>query len=83
MKKILIILLSLFISLPIVNAVSNVNYDVEEILMDANLDKEGNLSGDCDFENINNYVAKITPRKQGVGLITSTLLIKQVIDSIK
>lgn len=44
MKKILIILLSLFISLPIVNAVSNVNYDVEEILMDATLDKEGNLN---------------------------------------
>lgn len=44
MKKLLIILLSLFISLPIVNAVSNVNYDVEEILMDATLDKEGNLN---------------------------------------
>jgi len=57
----------------------------ESIIIDVgvSLDKEGNLSGDCDFENINNYVAKITPRKQGVGLITSTLLIKQVIDSIK
>lgn len=44
MKKIFIFLLSLFICLPIANAVSDVNYDVEEILIDANLDKEGNLN---------------------------------------
>lgn len=44
MKKIFIFLLSLFICLPIANAVSDVNYDVKEILIDANLDKEGNLN---------------------------------------
>ena len=44
MKKIFIFLLSLFICLPIANAVSDVNYDVEEILIDATLDKIGNLN---------------------------------------
>ena len=43
MKKIFIFLLSLFICLPIANAVSDVNYDVNEILIDSTLDKEGNL----------------------------------------
>lgn len=44
MKKIFIFLLSLFICLPIANAVSDVNYDVKEILIDSTLDKEGNLN---------------------------------------
>lgn len=60
-----------------------VNKDSIIIDVGVSLDDEGNLSGDCDFEKLSEYVSKITPRKQGVGLITSTLLIKQVIDSIK
>lgn len=63
----------------------NENYiNPESIVIDVgvSLDNDGNLSGDADFENINEKVKMITPRKQGVGLITSTLLIKQLIDKL-
>ena len=44
MKKILLILISIFLFIPSINAVTDVNYSVEEILIDSTLDKEGNLT---------------------------------------
>ncbi len=43
------------------------------------MDKDGNLSGDTDFEDLKDFVKGITPRLGGVGKITSTLLMAQIV----
>lgn len=43
------------------------------------LDENGKLSGDADFEDLKDYVKGITPRLGGVGKITSTLLMEQLV----
>ncbi|QQK07735.1 bifunctional 5,10-methylenetetrahydrofolate dehydrogenase/5,10-methenyltetrahydrofolate cyclohydrolase [Miniphocaeibacter halophilus] len=43
------------------------------------LDENGKLSGDADFEDLKGYVKGITPRLGGVGKITSTLLMEQLV----
>lgn len=43
------------------------------------LGEDGKLSGDADFEDLKNYVKGITPRLGGVGKITSTLLMEQLV----
>lgn len=47
------------------------------------MDKEGKISGDCDYEQLNGYVAKITPVPGGVGSITTTVLLKQVLTAVE
>ena len=41
--------------------------------------EEGKLSGDVDYENVVNLVDKVTPVPGGVGSVTTTLLINQVV----
>lgn len=43
------------------------------------LDSDGKLSGDADYEDLKDYVKGITPRLGGVGKITSTLLMEQIV----
>lgn len=42
-------------------------------------DKDGNLSGDLDYENLVQHVDKITPVPGGVGSVTTTILLEQVV----
>lgn len=42
---------------------------------------EGKLSGDVDYENVVNLVDKITPVPGGVGSVTTTLLLNQVVNA--
>lgn len=41
--------------------------------------EDGNLSGDADYENVINMVDKITPVPGGVGSVTTTILLDQVV----
>ena len=41
--------------------------------------EEGKLSGDVDYENVVNLVDKVTPVPGGVGSVTTTLLLNQVV----
>lgn len=41
--------------------------------------EEGKLSGDVDYENVVNLVDKVTPVPGGVGSVTTTLLLHQVV----
>ncbi len=43
--------------------------------------EDGKLSGDADFEDLKDYVKGITPRLGGVGKITSTLLMDQLVQA--
>lgn len=43
--------------------------------------EEGKLSGDVDYENVVEFVDKITPVPGGVGSVTTTLLLNQVVDA--
>ncbi|WP_300409817.1 bifunctional 5,10-methylenetetrahydrofolate dehydrogenase/5,10-methenyltetrahydrofolate cyclohydrolase [Lagierella sp.] len=45
------------------------------------MDEEGKLSGDADFEDLKDFVKGITPRLGGVGKITSTLLMDQIVQA--
>ncbi len=42
-------------------------------------DAEGNLSGDLDYANLTDYVDKLTPVPGGVGSVTTTILLAQVV----
>ncbi len=43
--------------------------------------EDGNLSGDVDYENVVNLVDKITPVPGGVGSVTTTILLNQVVNA--
>lgn len=43
--------------------------------------EDGKLSGDADFEDLKDYVKGISPRLGGVGKITSTLLMDQIVQA--
>lgn len=43
--------------------------------------KEGKLSGDVDYENVVDLVDKITPVPGGVGSVTTTILLNQVVNA--
>jgi methylenetetrahydrofolate dehydrogenase (NADP+)/methenyltetrahydrofolate cyclohydrolase len=43
------------------------------------LDREGNLSGDVDFDSVSDFVEAITPVPGGVGSVTTTVLLNQVV----
>lgn len=45
------------------------------------LGEDGKLSGDADFEDLKGFVKGITPRLGGVGKITSTLLMEQLVQA--
>lgn len=47
------------------------------------LDSEGKLSGDVDYENVSNLVKMITPVPGGVGSVTTTILLNQVVEACK
>ena len=44
-----------------------------------NMDEDGKLCGDVDFENVQDMVSCITPVPGGVGVVTTTVLAKHVI----
>lgn len=48
-----------------------------------NMDKEGNLCGDVDYNNVEKIVSIITPVPGGVGTVTTSVLAKHVIRSAK
>jgi methylenetetrahydrofolate dehydrogenase (NADP+)/methenyltetrahydrofolate cyclohydrolase len=48
-----------------------------------NLDEEGNLCGDVDFEKVEDKVARITPVPRGVGTVTTSVLASHVIKAAK
>lgn len=47
------------------------------------LDREGNLSGDVDFDSVSDFVKAITPVPGGVGSVTTTILLNQVVKACK
>ena len=48
-----------------------------------NFDEEGNMKGDVNFEAAEPVVAAITPVPGGVGTVTTSVLVKHVIDAAK
>ncbi|ACA57097.1 bifunctional 5,10-methylenetetrahydrofolate dehydrogenase/5,10-methenyltetrahydrofolate cyclohydrolase [Clostridium botulinum] len=46
-----------------------------------NVDENGKLYGDVDFENVKEKVRAITPVPKGVGSVTTTLLLKHIVDA--
>lgn len=47
------------------------------------LDSEGNLSGDIDYPSVSEMVSMITPVPGGVGAVTTSLLLSQVVEACK
>lgn len=48
-----------------------------------NVDEEGNMCGDVDFENVKEKASMITPVPGGVGSVTTTILAKHVVKAYK
>ncbi len=46
-----------------------------------NVDENGKLCGDVDFEEVSSIVDKITPVPRGVGSVTTSVLLKHVVES--
>ncbi|NEZ46895.1 bifunctional 5,10-methylenetetrahydrofolate dehydrogenase/5,10-methenyltetrahydrofolate cyclohydrolase [Clostridium niameyense] len=46
-----------------------------------NVDEEGNLCGDVDFDNVNTKLKAITPVPRGIGAVTTSLLLKHIVDA--
>ncbi|WP_251859899.1 bifunctional 5,10-methylenetetrahydrofolate dehydrogenase/5,10-methenyltetrahydrofolate cyclohydrolase [Clostridium sp. Marseille-Q2269] len=46
-----------------------------------NVDEDGKLCGDVDFQNVEHKVSAITPVPRGVGSVTTTLLLKHIVKS--
>ena len=47
------------------------------------LDSEGKLSGDADYDKVSNVVKMITPVPGGVGSVTTSILLSQVVEACK
>lgn len=60
-------------------------FNEDSIIIDVgvSMDKEGKISGDADYDNLLDYVAKITPVPGGVGSITTTILLNQVLKAVE
>ncbi|ABS34087.1 bifunctional 5,10-methylenetetrahydrofolate dehydrogenase/5,10-methenyltetrahydrofolate cyclohydrolase [Clostridium botulinum] len=58
-------------------------FNEDSIVMDVsiNIDENGKLCGDVDFENVKEKVGAITPVPKGVGSVTTTLLLKHIVDA--
>ncbi|MDW7668596.1 MAG: bifunctional 5,10-methylenetetrahydrofolate dehydrogenase/5,10-methenyltetrahydrofolate cyclohydrolase [Bacillota bacterium] len=48
-----------------------------------NVDSEGNMHGDVDFEDVKDKVAMITPVPRGIGSVTTSILAKNVVKACK
>lgn len=57
----------------------------ESIVIDIGIseDENGKISGDIDFEDVKDYVKMITPVPNGVGSITTSILLKQTVNACK
>lgn len=60
-----------------------VKEDTVVIDVGINVDEEGNMHGDVDFENVENKVKMITPVPRGVGSVTTSILAKHVVKACK
>lgn len=60
-------------------------FNEDSIVIDVgvSMDKEGKISGDADYDALVDYVAKITPVPGGVGSITTTILLNQVLKAVE
>lgn len=58
-------------------------FNEDSIVIDVsiNVDENGKLCGDVDFENVKEKVGAITPVPKGVGSVTTTLLLKHIVDA--
>ncbi|KRU26853.1 bifunctional protein FolD [Clostridium sporogenes] len=58
-------------------------FNEDSIVIDVsiNIDENGKLCGDVDFENVKEKVGAITPVPKGVGSVTTTLLLKHIVDA--
>ncbi|AUM98639.1 bifunctional 5,10-methylene-tetrahydrofolate dehydrogenase/5,10-methylene-tetrahydrofolate cyclohydrolase [Clostridium botulinum] len=58
-------------------------FNEDSIVIDVsiNVDENGKLCGDVDFENVKEKVEAITPVPKGVGSVTTTLLLKHIVDA--
>ena len=58
-------------------------FNEDSIIVDVgmSLDSDGKLSGDADFDNLEEYVSMITPSPGGVGAMTTSILLEQVVNS--
>lgn len=58
-------------------------FNEDSIVIDVsiNVDENGKLCGDVDFENVKEKVVAITPVPKGVGSVTTTLLLKHIVDA--
>ncbi|MHB9924260.1 bifunctional 5,10-methylenetetrahydrofolate dehydrogenase/5,10-methenyltetrahydrofolate cyclohydrolase [Clostridium botulinum] len=58
-------------------------FNEDSIVIDVsiNVDENGKLCGDVDFENVKEKVGAITPVPRGVGSVTTTLLLKHIVDA--
>nr|WP_300002252.1 tetrahydrofolate dehydrogenase/cyclohydrolase catalytic domain-containing protein [Tissierella sp.] len=56
-------------------------FNEDSIIIDigVSMDDEGKMSGDVDFENVEGKVAKITPVPRGVGSVTNTILLDNIV----
>ncbi|ACA43692.1 bifunctional 5,10-methylenetetrahydrofolate dehydrogenase/5,10-methenyltetrahydrofolate cyclohydrolase [Clostridium botulinum] len=58
-------------------------FNENSIIIDVsiNVDENGKLCGDVDFENVKEKVGAITPVPKGVGSVTTTLLLKHIVEA--
>ncbi|MGO5066368.1 MULTISPECIES: bifunctional 5,10-methylenetetrahydrofolate dehydrogenase/5,10-methenyltetrahydrofolate cyclohydrolase [unclassified Clostridium] len=58
-------------------------FNKDSIVIDVsiNVDENGKLCGDVDFENVQDKVKAITPVPKGVGSVTTTLLLKHIVEA--
>ncbi|NFN87829.1 bifunctional 5,10-methylenetetrahydrofolate dehydrogenase/5,10-methenyltetrahydrofolate cyclohydrolase [Clostridium sporogenes] len=58
-------------------------FNEDSIVIDVsiNVDENGKLCGDVDFENVQDKVKAITPVPKGVGSVTTTLLLKHIVEA--
>ena len=56
-------------------------FNEDSIIIDigVSMDEDGKMSGDVDFENVEGKVAKITPVPRGVGSVTNTVLLDNIV----
>ena len=59
------------------------NEDSVVIDIGVSRDEEGKLSGDTDYDEISDMVAKVTPVPGGVGAVTTSLLLSHVVHACK
>ncbi len=66
-----------------IKAVTKNMVDFGQIIIDVgiNVDNDGNIKGDVDFENVESIVEGITPVPRGVGGVTTSILMKHTIEA--